>query len=186
MKGFTLWFTGLSGAGKSTIANKVYHELKRQGYPAETLEGDDLRRRISSDLGYSREDRRKHLERVTYIAEVLSRNGIIALVSLISPYESDREFARNTIGEFREIYVKCPLQICKERDVKGLYKKALAGEIKQFTGIDDPYEEPSRPDLILDTHRLSVDECVAAVLAYLEDNKMIQKGGKSKSNETEF
>lgn len=160
-RGITVWMTGLSGAGKSTIAQRLYENLVNEGWSIEILDGDVLRNGICRDLGFSKEDRRKQLERVTYIADLLSRNGIVTLVSLISPYSSDRKYARDVIKNFQEVYVKCPLDVCISRDVKGLYKRAISGEIKNFTGISDPYEEPEKPELVLDTSLLTIDECVS-------------------------
>ena len=139
-KGFTLWFTGLSGAGKSTISERIYHRLKTEGAKVELLDGDIVRTHLSKGLGFSKEDRDTNVRRIGFVSELLSRNGVIALVAAISPYREVREEVRGRIGNFVEVYVHCPIEVLAERDVKGLYKKALAGEIGSFTGVSDPYE----------------------------------------------
>jgi adenylylsulfate kinase len=140
--GITVWFTGLSGAGKSTIATELAKILRRQGYKVEVLDGDIVRKSLTRDLGYSRADRDENIRRIGFVADLLTRNGVIVLVSVISPYRDVREEVRQEIGNFIEVYVKAPLEVCEQRDVKGLYKRARAGEIRGFTGIDDPYEPP--------------------------------------------
>lgn len=172
-KGFVLWFTGLPGAGKTTLANKISEILKSQGYRVEILDGDEVRKGLSRDLGFSKEDREKHNERVMYVAKLLSRNGIITMVPLISPYREIRERARNEIENFIEIYVRCPLEVLIKRDPKGLYRKALAGEIKNLTGLQDPYEEPLNPEIVIDTDKLDVDQSVNIILNYLRERKLL-------------
>lgn len=167
-KGVTAWFTGLPCCGKTTIAKKVAEHLKQKGYVAEHLDGDLVRENLTSDLGFSKKDREENLKRVTFIAKLLTRNNVIVLATFVSPYKQRREQSRKEIGAFIEIYVKCPLEVCMKRDVKGMYKKALAGEIQQFTGVQDPYEEPEHPELILETDHESVEESVDKVLKTLE------------------
>ncbi len=165
-KGFVLWMTGLPGSGKSTLAGIVKRRLEEDyGRYVEVLDGDEVRRGLSSDLGLSREDREEHARRVSYLAKVLSRNGVISIVALISPYESSRERAKELIGadSFVEVYVRASLAICEKRDPKGLYAKARKGEISNMTGIQDPYEPPSFPDLIIDTEDV-IPETSAAIL----------------------
>lgn len=166
--GITVWFTGLSGAGKSTIATELAKILRRQGYKVEILDGDIVRKSLTRDLGYSRADRDENIRRIGFVANLLSRNGVIVLVSVISPYRDVREEVGREIGNFIEVYVKAPLEVCEERDVKGLYKRARAGEIRGFTGIDDPYEPPLRPPVECLTDRETVTESVAKVMDKLE------------------
>lgn len=141
-KGVTIWFTGLSGAGKTTISREVEARLRAQGYKVEVLDGDVVRTHLTKGLGYTKEDRDENIRRIGFVAHLLTRNGVIVIVSAISPYRAIREEIRAKIGNFVEVYVNAPLEVCEARDVKGLYKKARAGEIKMFTGIDDPYEPP--------------------------------------------
>ncbi len=176
IKGVTLWFTGLSGSGKTTIAKRVESILHERGIPAERLDGDVVRQSLTRDLGFSKEDRDKNIERVTFVAKLLTRNHTIVLSSFISPYKAQREASRREIGEFLEVYVRTPLEVLVERDVKGMYKKAMAGEIQGFTGVNDPYEAPENPDLIVDTDTESVDESVAKVIGLLEDRGYIPAG----------
>ncbi|MBX3185593.1 MAG: adenylyl-sulfate kinase [Pseudolabrys sp.] len=166
-RGFVVWFTGLSGAGKSTIADALAPELRAAGRKVELLDGDVVRTHLSKGLGFSREDRDTNIARIAFVAHLLARNGVAVLVSAISPYRETREAARKTIGDFVEVHVAPPLEECIRRDTKGLYKKALAGEIPQFTGISDPYEPPESPELAIDTSRETVDASVARVLAKL-------------------
>jgi len=154
---FVLWFTGLSGAGKSTLADKMYDYLKQKRLRVERLDGDIVRS-IFPDTGFSREERDKHIKKVGYLASILERNGVIVIASFISPYREARGFVRNLCDNFIEIHVKAPLSTCEQRDVKGLYKKARAGEIQHFTGIDDPYEPPENPEIVVDTDKVSVEE----------------------------
>ena len=166
--GFTVWFTGLSGAGKSTIANALAEELRSRGMKVEVLDGDVIRTNLSKGLGFSKEDRDTNVLRVGWVAEVLSRNGVAVICALISPYRETRNKVRERIGNFVEVYVNAPLEEVIRRDVKGLYKKALAGEIKNFTGISDPYEPPENPEVVCNTAEETVEESVGKVLAYLE------------------
>jgi adenylylsulfate kinase len=161
-----LWFTGLSGSGKSTIASRVHRELEGQGVAAEYIDGDALRE-VFPNTGFTRAEREEHLRRTGYMASRLAAHGVTVIASLVSPYRESRAFARKLCSEFIEIYVATPLEECERRDVKGLYARARRGEIRHFTGIDDPYEVPEHPELTLDTRALSVDQCVAEVLARL-------------------
>lgn len=166
--GVTVWFTGLSGAGKTTISRAVEQELRARDRKVEVLDGDIVRQNLTKDLGFSREDRNENIRRIGFVASLLTRNQVIVLVSAISPYAQVREEVRQRIGNFIEVYVNAPLEICEQRDVKGLYKKARKGEIKNFTGIDDPYEPPLTPEVECVTARESLEESVAKVLSALE------------------
>jgi len=168
-KGFTVWFTGLPCSGKTTIANQVAGILRSWGYKVERLDGDIVRKSLTSDLGFSKEDRDENIKRVTFVAKLLTRNGVVVLATFVSPYMERRRKTREEIGDFVEIYTRCSVEVCIERDVKGMYKRALAGEIKNFTGIDDPYEEPENPELILDTDKDSLEQNVKKVLYKLKD-----------------
>ncbi len=163
-KGVTIWFTGLPCSGKTTIADKVAESLKTQGHKVERLDGDTVRKGLTSDLGFSKEDRDENIKRVTFVAKLLTRNDVKVLATFVSPYRERRQKTREEIAQFMEVYVRCPLDECMKRDVKGMYKKALAGEIKDFTGVDDPYEEPENPELTLDTDKETLDESVQKVL----------------------
>jgi 3'-phosphoadenosine 5'-phosphosulfate synthase len=165
--GFTLWFTGLSGAGKSTLSHALAEILRAQGRNVEVLDGDEIRQNLSKGLGFSKEDRDTNIRRIGYVANMLSRNGVIAMTAAISPYREIRDEVRRQSENFVEVYVKCPLQTLIQRDVKGLYRKALAGEIKEFTGISDPYEEPLNPEIAVDTEKQSVAESVDVILQRL-------------------
>jgi adenylylsulfate kinase len=166
--GTVVWFTGLSGAGKTTIASRVCEDLLSRGINAELLDGDVMRELLGRELGFSREDRDENIRRIGLVANLLARNGFVVLVSAVSPYHATRdEMRRNAGGPFLEVYVSTPIEICELRDPKGLYRRARAGEIAHFTGIDDPYEAPIAPDVICPTHRQSVDTSVASVLRAL-------------------
>lgn len=167
-KGFTLWFTGLSGAGKSTLSVPVGEELRRRGHYVEILDGDEVRTNLSKGLGFSKEDRDTNIKRIGYVCKLLSRNGVVAISAAISPYREIRDYNRAQIGTFVEIYVKCSLEKLVERDVKGLYKKALAGEIKNFTGVSDPYEEPLNPEVMVESDRETVEASIRKIFDYLE------------------
>ncbi len=168
-KGFTLWFTGMSGAGKSTIANALIPKLKELGRQIEILDGDEVRTNLSKGLGFSKEDRDTNIRRIGYVAQLLTRNGAVVITAAISPYRAIRDEVRERIDNFVEVYVKCPLETLIARDVKGLYKKALAGEIKEFTGVSDPYEEPLHPEVVVETDRETVEESANKVLARLQE-----------------
>lgn len=172
-KGFTLWFTGLSGAGKTTAALAVEKELRARGLKVERLDGDTVRQSLTRDLGFSKEDRDKNIERVTFVAKLLSRNGVAVLASFISPYRETRAMVRRETTNFIEVFVNAPLEVCIARDVKGMYAKAFRGEIKDFTGVSDPYEEPENPEITLNTHLETVEESLAKCLTYLEEHGYI-------------
>ena len=172
--GFTLWFTGLSGAGKSTIANILEKRLKGQKLKIEVLDGDVVRTHLSKGLGFSKEDRDANIRRIGYVASILSRNGVIVVTAAISPYREIRNEVRGMHENFVEIYVKCPLEVLEKRDVKGLYKKARAGEIQQFTGITDPYEEPLSPEIVIETNKMTPEESANKILKWLEKNGFIE------------
>ncbi|MFC4077978.1 adenylyl-sulfate kinase [Salinithrix halophila] len=172
-QGITLWLTGLSGAGKTTIALQLEQKLKKLGLPVENLDGDQVRTHLTRGLGFSRKDRFTNIERVAYVAELLTRHGVIVLASLISPYREMRDYCRQLIPSFAEIYVKCPVEECIRRDVKGLYAKALKGEIPRFTGITDPYEEPLNPELTLNTAEESPEESAERVIDFLRKRGLL-------------
>lgn len=174
VRGVCVWLTGLSGAGKSTLAQRVADALRRQGVPVEILDGDEVRTHFSRGLGFSREDRLENVRRVAYVAGLLVRHGVVVLVALISPYREARAQARELVGEFLEVYVRCPLEVLVRRDPKGLYARALRGEVSNFTGVSDPYEEPEAPDLVLDTHRTSPEEGAAQILQLLAQRGYVQ------------
>lgn len=163
-KGVTVWFTGLPCSGKTTIADKVAEILKEKNLKVERLDGDIVRKGLTSDLGFSKEDRAENIKRVTFVAKLLTRNDVTVLATFVSPYIDRRQKTREEIGDFIEVYVRCSVEECIKRDVKGMYKKALAGEINGFTGIDDPYEAPPKPELIVDTDVETLDESVQKVL----------------------
>ncbi len=177
--GCTLWFTGLSGAGKSTLAHLIEQRLKKRGAKVEVLDGDAVRTHLSKGLGFSREDRDTNIKRIAFVCSLLTRNGVMCISAAISPYREARTWARNEIGNFVEVYVKCPLDVCEERDVKGLYKLVHEGKIKNFTGVDDPYEEPLNPELVLETDKETVEESVARIFAKLEELGYLEPGDYS-------
>jgi adenylylsulfate kinase len=167
--GFVLWFTGLSGAGKTTLAKLIEQELKTRGVQVERLDGDVVRQSLTADLGFSKEDRDKNIQRVTFVAKLLSRNGVGVLASFISPYRATRDWVRGEVTNFIEVFVDCSLEECIRRDVKGFYSKALAGEIPEFTGVSDPYEAPLNPEISLNTTDESIEESLAQIMSYLEE-----------------
>jgi len=173
-KGFVLWFTGLSASGKSTVADAVAEKLIKRGLKIERLDGDIVRKSLTKDLGFSKEDRDENIQRVSFVAKLLSRNGVGVIASFISPYREVRKKIREETTNFVEVFVKCPLEVCEKRDPKGMYKKARAGEIKNFTGIDDPYEEPENPELVLNTDKETVEESVEKVITKLEELRLIE------------
>ena len=167
-KGFTLWFTGLACSGKSVLADAVADELKEIGMKVERLDGDIVRKSLTRDLGFSDEDRRMNIERVTFVAKLLTRNGVAVLASFVSPYNKIRAYSREEIGNYVLVYVKCSLEECERRDVKGMYAKARAGEIKDFTGIDHPFEDPDSANIIVETDKQTVEESKEIVLKALD------------------
>lgn len=168
LQGFTVWFTGMSGAGKTTLGKMLEEELRSKGIKVERLDGDVVRQDLCRDLGFSAEDREKNIERVALVARILNRNGICVVASFITPYGRMRRFCREQVGRYAEVYVRCPLEVLVRRDVKGLYKRALAGELTGFTGVSDPFEEPENPDAIVDTSQETAAESLARVLDMLE------------------
>jgi adenylylsulfate kinase len=174
MKGVTVWFTGLPCSGKTTLALKLNAELKKRGYHPEELDGDITRKYLSKGLGFSKEDRDENIRRVGFVCSLLTRHGAVTTAAFVSPYRSIRAEIRAMIGDFIEIYVKCSLDQCIARDVKGMYKKAIAGEIKNFTGISDPFEEPVNPELILATDKESEEECLQKILQKMEELGYLQ------------
>jgi len=168
-KGFTLWFTGLSGSGKSALADAVAEDLKKKGMKVERLDGDIVRKSLTKDLGFTEEDRNMNIERVTFVAKLLTRNGVAVLASFISPYNKIRAYSRKEIGDYILVFVKCSLEVCEERDPKGMYAKARAGEIKNFTGIDHPFEEPDNPDITVETDINTIEESKRIILKALDD-----------------
>ena len=172
-QGFTLWFTGLSGAGKSTISGIIEKRLREAGAKIEVLDGDVVRENLSKGLGFSNEDRDINIRRIGFVCELLARNGVIAMVAAISPYRAVREEIRSRIANFVEVYVECPLEVVAGRDVKGLYKKAIAGEIPQFTGVSDPYEPPLHPEMVVHSDSESAEESANRVWAKLEELGLI-------------
>jgi adenylyl-sulfate kinase len=175
-KGFVVWFTGLSGAGKTTAAKLLEQRLRASGERVEVLDGDVVRTRLSKGLGFSKEDRDENVRRIAFVCELLSRHGVIAIVAAVSPYRAVRDEARARIPNFVEVYVECPLDVLIERDTKGLYRKALAGEIQQFTGISDPYEPPLAPEVVLHSALETVEESVENVWTALERLDLIRSG----------
>jgi adenylyl-sulfate kinase len=180
-QGFTLWFTGLSGAGKSTLTELLEKEFVRRNYKVEVLDGDIVRTNLSKGLGFSKEDRDINIARIGFVCDLLSRNGVIAMSAAISPYASVRQECRELVEshgtKFVEVYAKCSLDELVRRDVKGLYAKALSGEIKNFTGVSDPYEEPENAEIVVNSATQSVDESFAQIIAYLEEKELIGKDG---------
>ncbi len=171
-----LWFTGLSGSGKSTLANRVEEILFREyGVPTYVLDGDNIRQGLNKDLGFSPEDRTENIRRIGEVAKLFVDAGLFVLTAFISPYREDRQQVRNLVeaGEFIEVFVSCPLEVCEQRDVKGLYRRARAGEIPNFTGISAPYEEPENPEIIVETHKMDVEESARKIIDYLLENNYL-------------
>jgi adenylyl-sulfate kinase len=183
-KGFTLWLTGLSGAGKTTLAALLATELRGRGVRIEVLDGDEVRTNLSKGLGFSKEDRDTNIRRIGYVCRLLSRNGVGTVSAAISPYSAVRDEVRSAVEQdgaaFIEVFVKCPIAVLAERDVKGLYKKALAGELKGFTGVSDPYEEPLAPDVVVETDRESVEFSISKILLELEQRGLIPEADLSR------
>ncbi|MFN4132001.1 MAG: adenylyl-sulfate kinase [Caldimicrobium sp.] len=177
-RSIAVWFTGLPASGKSTIAHNVEKVLYERGIRTYTFDGDNIRHGLCSDLGFSKEDRDENLRRIAEVIKLFLDAGIVVLAAFVSPLREQREKVKKIVGEsdFLEIYCRCPVEVCEQRDPKGMYKKARAGEIKNYTGISSPYEEPEKPDLILDTHLLSVEEAVEAVVKLIEERIFLSKG----------
>jgi adenylyl-sulfate kinase len=167
-KGFTLWFTGLSGAGKTTLADRMEEILKARGLKVEMLDGDVVRTNLSKGLGFSKEDRDINIRRIGFVCNLLTRNGVVAIAAAISPYEEIRQENRKLIKHYVEVFCKCSLEKLVERDVKGLYAKAIKGEIKGFTGVSDPYEEPANPEVVVNTAEEAIEESIAKIIGKLE------------------
>ncbi|MBD3244418.1 MAG: adenylyl-sulfate kinase [Candidatus Moranbacteria bacterium] len=173
-QGFVLWLTGLSGAGKTTTGKAIYEKLKQKGYKIELLDGDKIRENLTQDLGFSKKDRNENIKRVSFVAGLLSNHQIGVIACFISPYKKQRQMARNFCKNFVEIHINTPLNICEKRDIKGLYEKARKGEIQKFTGIDDPYEEPKKPDLVLDgSKKEKIKQNSKIVIDFLKEKKYI-------------
>jgi adenylyl-sulfate kinase len=176
-KGFTLWLTGLSGAGKTTLAGVLEREMRARGLAVEVLDGDEIRTNLSKGLGFSKEDRDTNIQRIGYVCRLLSRNRLAAISAAISPYRKARDEVRRLIeadgAAFVEVYVKCPIEVLAERDVKGLYKKALAGELTGFTGVSDPYEEPLAPEIVIESNREAVEYSVTKIIRELERRELL-------------
>ena len=168
-RGFTLWFTGLPCSGKSTVSSLLYEQLRAQGLKVELLDGDVVRQNLTKGLGFSKEDRDENIRRIGFVCHLLSRNGVVAIAAAISPYRKVRDEVRRLIGRFVEVYVDCPLEICMQRDVKGMYKKALKGELSQFTGVSDPYEAPLDPEVTIETNRETPEESAGKIIQRLEE-----------------
>ena len=167
-KGFTLWFTGFSGSGKSTLSDIIEERLRARGRNVEVLDGDIIRTNLSKGLGFSKEDRDTNIKRIAFVCSLLTRNGVIAISAAISPYEETREWARKEIGNFVEVHVKCPIEVCRQRDVKGMYKLADSGKIN-LTGVNDPYEVPEHPELVIETDKETAEESANHIFAKLEE-----------------
>ncbi len=172
-RGLTVWFTGLPSCGKSTIADALAERLRQKGLKVERLDADIIRRNLWRELGYTKEDRDENIRRATFLAKLLTRNGIAVLTSFISPYRELRDYARGEIGDFVEVYVKCPVEVCIQRDTRGMYKKALAGEIPNFTGVSDPYEEPLNPEILIESDKEAIKESVAKIVDKLKELRYI-------------
>ena len=173
MIGYTIWFTGISGSGKTTIANELVSILRGRNIPVVLLDGDIVRKSLSHDLGYSKEDRDKHITRVADVSHLINMNGILVIACVLSPTRKIRRYARKLIENFLEVYIKCPYEVCEKRDVKGFYKQVREGKIKHFVGFNIPYEEPEKPEIILNTDKESLSESVQNLLGYLERNNVI-------------
>ncbi|PYP83024.1 MAG: adenylyl-sulfate kinase [Blastocatellia bacterium AA13] len=185
-KGFTLWFTGLSGAGKTTLARLVEKELKQRGHKVEVLDGDIVRTNLSKGLGFSKEDRDTNIRRIGFVCDLLARNDVVAIAAAISPYREIRdEIRRITTAPFIEAYVECPLDVLVERDVKGLYKRALAGEIKNFTGVDDPYEAPGSPEVLVNSSTETPEDSAGKIINRLVELRLVQAALEAALSEDE-
>lgn len=178
MRGVTLWFTGLSGSGKTTLSRGVEEILLERGMSVEVLDGDIIRTNLSEGLGYSKKDRDTNIRRIGFVCNLLTRNNVVAIAAAIAPYQTVREENRKLIGSYVEIYCKCPIEVLKERDPKGLYEKAERGEIKHFTGVDDPYEEPTDPEILVETDKETVEQSVSKIIKTLEILNYIPPSGE--------
>lgn len=167
----TIWLTGLPGSGKTTIGHAILEEFRLRGLKSEFLDGDEIRRTLSSELGFTKEDRHTHLKRVTYLCELLNRNSIISIVALISPYRESRQYARDKLEKFVEVWVQCPIEICMQRDPKGLYKKAKTGRLNSLTGLQDPYEVPLAPEIVVCTNTESILQSTQKIIDYIYDKE---------------
>ncbi len=186
-EGFVLWFTGLPCSGKTTVADRLAEEIRNRNRKVERLDGDIVRKSLTSDLGFSKEDRDENIKRITFVTKLLSRNGVATLVTFISPYIAKRAQAREDTTNFIEVYVQCSVEECEKRDVKGMYKLAKEGKIKEFTGVSDPYEEPVNPEITINTDMETVEESSNKVLKYLEDNGYIKNNQElTKKLEVDF
>lgn len=176
-KGIVIWFTGLSGAGKSTVANALSVKLHNNSYFTYLLDGDNLRHGLNSNLGFSKEDRVENIRRVKEVANLFADAGVIILATFISPFREDRNSVRELLEDrFVEVFVDCDLEVCEDRDPKGLYKKARTGLIKDFTGIDSPYEKPEKPEITINTHKSTIDQCVQQIIDYLKERRYLNRG----------
>lgn len=180
-KGAVLWFTGLSGSGKSTLSRMIETELRKRGCKVEVLDGDEVRENLSKGLGFSKEDRDTNIRRIGYVAKLLARNGVITITAAISPYKAVRDQVRAMCRNFVEVYTECSIEELTRRDVKGLYAKALAGEIKNFTGISDPYEAPEKPEILVNSESQDEAESLAVILGFLEKNGFIPAAAAAKA-----
>lgn len=178
--GFCVWLTGLPSSGKTTLARELSTQIRAQGFATELLDGDEVRRGLSADLGFDRASREAHAIRVAYVAKLLVRHGVIPIVALISPYRRSRANARSEIGSFVEVYVSTPLSVCESRDVKGLYRRARAGEVKEMTGVDDPYEAPESPDIVIDTSTVGPADTAAEMVRELSRQGWLSRVGKGR------
>jgi adenylyl-sulfate kinase len=168
-KGIVIWFTGLPCSGKTTLSKEIEKYFQNKNLPIQRLDGDVVRETISNDLGFSKEDRDKNIERMSYVAQILSNNGVNVVSAFVSPYQEMRNFTRSLCDNFVEVYVKCDIEECKKRDVKGMYAKAQRGEIKDFTGVQDPFEEPRNPEVIVDTQNESIEQSMQKIIKYLKN-----------------
>jgi adenylylsulfate kinase len=173
---FTIWFTGLPSSGKSTLARLVEAKIRERGFTVLVLDGDEVRTWLTAGLGFSRKDRDENIRRIAQFAMIQNRAGVVAIAAAISPYQGARDEARRLIGRFVEVYVDCPLEVCEQRDIKGLYRRARRGEIERFTGVSDPYEPPLAPEVVVRTDRGSKDECVARIMERVEELGYLSRG----------